>query len=97
MKHNELLHGNLVAEKRFRFHQFMFRIAGCPIFHTKESKVVFALSFVCFYMNFVAIVTDIFVNIQDMEYAMEGVRLAFPISSGLCIHQFMRYDTNLST
>jgi hypothetical protein len=94
MAENKVLHEDQVTENRFRFHQLMFRVAGCPIFRSKESKLVFALSFICFYMNFVAILMDTYVNIQDMERAMEDVRLAFPIASGLCIHQFMRYGTN---
>jgi hypothetical protein len=97
MGDSKILDGNQVVAKRFRFQQLLFRIAGCPIFQTKESKYVFALSFFCFYMNFVAIIMDMCMNIQNMERAMEDARLAFPIASSVCIHQFMRYDTNIST
>ncbi|PNF35148.1 hypothetical protein B7P43_G09267 [Cryptotermes secundus] len=69
---------------------FPHRTGGCPIFKSRESSVMFVLSFICFYMNFVAILMDTYMNIHNMERAMEGVRLAFPIASGLCIHQFMR-------
>lgn len=87
----------LLVENRFSFHNFMFRIAGCPIFKTRESNLIFALSFICFYINFLAIIMDIYMNIHNVERAMEDIRLAFPIASGLCIHQFMRYGTNIPT
>jgi hypothetical protein len=95
MEDSKLLDANKAVEKRFRFQQLLFRIAGCPIFPAKESKLVFALSFICFYMNFAAVLVDMVMNIQNMERAMQDVRLAFPIASGICIHQFMRYDTNM--
>jgi hypothetical protein len=97
MGDSKLLDVNKVVEKRFRFQQLLFRLAGCPIFQTKESKFVFALSVISFYMNFVAVLMDTFMNIQNIERAMEDVRLAFPIASGICIHLFMRYDTNIPT
>lgn len=97
MKEKKLFQKQLLVENRFWFHNFMFRIAGCPIFKSRESSVMFVLSFICFYMNFVAILMDTYMSIHNMERAMEGVRLAFPIASGLCIHQFMRYGTNIPT
>jgi hypothetical protein len=52
MGDSKLLDGNQLAEKLFQIEPLLFRIAGCPIFQTKDSKFVFALAFIYFYMNF---------------------------------------------
>lgn len=97
MEDKKLLHEHLLAETRFWFQNFLFRIAGCSIFQMRESNMMFALSFVCFYLNFIAIIMDTYINIHNLERAMEDIRLTFPIASGFCIHLFMRYGTNTTT
>jgi fumarate reductase subunit D len=90
MEDKKLLQQRLLVETRFWLQDLMFRIAGCSIFETREANVMFVFSIICFYLNFVAIIMDTYMNIHNMERAMEDIRLLFPIASGFCIHLFMR-------
>lgn len=63
---SKLLDGNQVVEKRFQFEPLLFHIAGCPIFQTKDSKFVFALAFICFYMIFFAVLVNMCMNEKNM-------------------------------
>jgi ABC-type Na+ efflux pump permease subunit len=84
-----------LTHRRFRFFLIVFRVSGIPILYNKVPKLFSLYATVaifCAYITFVAIVADVFMNMEDLERTMETVRAAFPAAMIIWIQVFIRYN-----
>jgi hypothetical protein len=71
----------------------VFRISGIPVMFNNVSKLFklyIAVALFFSSVTFMAIVADIYVNLEDIERIMETIRMLFPAGIGLWIQIFMR-------
>ena len=62
------------AENRFRFYHYCFYVGGVPLFNSAVSNFYYVYSFLChgcFYMTWIAMIMDIYHNLEDLDHIID--------------------------
>jgi len=84
---------NNLHDSRFKILLFVFRLGGLPLKLQSVSRintVYSATIIVCFYINFVSLFMDTFVQRGQLMYAMKKLRMFIGLTMAVWIHFIFR-------
>ena len=84
---------NNLHESRFKILLFIFRLGGLPLKLQSGSRinaVYNAIILVCFYVNFVSLFMDTFVQRGQLMYAMKKLRMFVGLTMAVWMHLSIR-------